>query len=72
MKKLLKSYELVSVSDYYEMIITSVINGQRSQAKNQFNEMPKENKKEFIKLQFHKDCDYNLSQLDKNMFIDLL
>ena len=49
MKKLLKDYELTNITDYYEMIILSVINGNRTQAKEQFKEMKKEYRKDFLK-----------------------
>ena len=45
MKKLLKIYSFFSDMQYFEMIVESVVNGQRTQAKEQFNAMPKENKK---------------------------
>lgn len=48
MKKLLKDYDLFCDQDYYEMIETSIINGQFEQAFNQFKAMPKDNKRSFI------------------------
>ena len=48
MKKLLKEYSFTNDMEYYDMIVMSVINGQRTQAKNQFDEMPKPNKTEFV------------------------
>jgi len=41
MKKLLKDYGFNSDMQYFEMIVTSFLNGQYEQAKNQFKEMPK-------------------------------
>lgn len=41
MKKLLKTYNLNSDMQYMEMIAESFINGQYSQAKEQFKAMPK-------------------------------
>ena len=49
MKKLLKQYGLNSDFSYFEMIVASYMNGQRTQAKNQFSVMTKEYKKSFIK-----------------------
>ena len=49
MKKLIKSYELETKEQYFDMCIESVINGQRTQAKEQFKSMPKENRKEMVK-----------------------
>jgi hypothetical protein len=48
--KLLKSYELNSDFDYFNMIIGSVINGQRTQSKNLFKELPKQQRKDFVKF----------------------
>lgn len=49
MKKLLKTYNLNSDMQYYEMISDSFYNGQFSQAYNQFTEMPKKNRIAFLK-----------------------
>lgn len=68
MKKLLKTYEFKTREQYFDMIIESVINGQRTQAKEQFNAMPKVEKQMFLK--------YNLAnpelleQSDLCMFIE--
>ncbi len=48
MKKLLKSYGFTSNRQYFEMIAESVVNGQRTQAKEQFLAMPKSERKEFV------------------------
>lgn len=48
MKKLLKEYGFSEETEYFEMCIESVINGQRTQAKQQFNAMPKESKKRLL------------------------
>ena len=45
MSRLLKAYGFNSDMQYFEMIIESVINGNRTQAKEQFNAMPKDDKK---------------------------
>ena len=49
MKKILKTYSLNSDQQYFEIIVESYINGQFSQAKEQFNAMSKEYKKQFVK-----------------------
>lgn len=49
MKKLLKVYGLTNEMEYYEMVAESRINGQITQAKEQFKAMPKENQKAMIK-----------------------
>lgn len=62
MAKLLKSYNLSCILDYYDMIIESVINGQHKQAKEQFLCMPKSNRKDFI-------LNHNLTESQKSAFI---
>ena len=49
MKKLLKTYSLNSDQQYFEIIVESYINGQLAQAREQFNAMSKEYKKQFVK-----------------------
>ena len=70
MKKLLKEYGFENEFEYYEMIISSVVNGQRTQAKMQFNAMPKDNKKHFIKNAKDYLSEYFTSD-DIDMFIDI-
>ena len=48
MKKLLKSYDLKWSYEYFDMILESKLNGNHSQAVDQFKEMKRENRKEFI------------------------
>jgi len=48
MQKLLKEYEVKEVSNYFDIIIESFINGNREQAKTQFKAMPKVQKKQFL------------------------
>ena len=70
MKKLLKEYDLTEVYQYYDMIIDSVINGQREQAKNQFLAMPKDYQKRFLsEILFHSYSDLTTS--DKEMFVKI-
>jgi hypothetical protein len=71
MKKLLKEYGFNSDMQYFEMIVTSVINGQRTQAKEQFNAMPKADKKAFVKSIFT-SWSTGLNESDKSIFIDLI
>lgn len=49
MKKLLKTYDLNSDMQYFEMIVESFINGQLVQACDQFKAMPKDYKILFLK-----------------------
>lgn len=71
MKKLLKGYGFNSDMQYFEMIVESVINGQRSQAREQFKAMPKEYRKMFLKSLFGNWETY-LKETDKQMFIDCI
>lgn len=48
MKKLLKFYDLKNVTDYYDIIMESLINGQFVQAKEQFKKLPKTHNKDFL------------------------
>lgn len=71
MKKLLKEYNLNSDMQYFEMIVESVINGQRTQAKEQFKAMPKSDRKGFITA-ITTHWKTGLTDNDKAMFINLL
>ena len=71
MKKLLKEYGFNSDMQYFEMIVESVINGQRRQAMMQFTALSKENKKAFIKA-IYGNWITGLSQDNKDMFLDIL
>ena len=68
MKRLLNDYQLNSDMQYYEMIVESVINGQRTQAKELFKAMPKEDKERFINSIFGY-WDSGLSDSDKLLFV---
>jgi hypothetical protein len=65
MDKLLKSYNFIDLSEYFDMIIESVINGQIAQSKEQFNAMPKEFKKSFI-------INGELTERQRNAFVMLM
>lgn len=71
MKKLLKSYNFNSDMQYFEMIVESVINGQRTQAKEQFKAMPKADKKNFLVAIFG-NWQTPLTQSDKELFLNIL
>ena len=64
MKKLLKQYGFKSDMQYFEMIVDSVINGQRTQARNQFNAMPRKVRKAFI-VSIYGSWDSGLSDSEK-------
>jgi hypothetical protein len=71
MKKLLKAYGFNSDMQYFEMVVESVINGQRTQAKEQFKAMPKDYRKSFVKA-IYGNWTTPLGTQDKEMFFDLL
>ena len=48
MKKLLKTYNFNSDMQYFEMIVESFINGQYTQAINQFKALPKKERKAMV------------------------
>ena len=48
MKTLLKSYNFESPNQYFDMVIESRINGNYSQAKEQFKAMPKPFQKQLV------------------------
>lgn len=68
MKKLLKQYGYNSDMQYFEMIIESVINGNRTQAKEQFKAMPKADRTNFLKSIFGA-WETGLTDNDKFLFI---
>ena len=71
MKKLLKEYGFNSYMQYFEMIVESVINGQRTQAKQQFKAMPRNYKRTFI-AHIYGCWQSGLSEQDKAMFLTIL
>lgn len=56
---------------YFELIVESVINGQRTQAKEQFKAMPINKQKSFLRTIFG-NWNSGLNEQDKIMFIDAL
>ena len=72
MKKLLKTYGLNSDMQYFEMIVDGVINGQRTQAKEQFKALPKVERKNFVKALTFGFWPHGLDKQDVNTFIDLI
>ena len=48
LKTLAKEYEFENEQQYFEYIVQSLINGQRSQVRELFNQMKKEDKEEFL------------------------
>jgi ferritin-like protein len=71
LQRLLKSYEVETIGGYFWVIVESVINGNREQAREQFKEMQQEQRKEF--LIFLCVGNYTtLSDRDKEMFIKII
>lgn len=68
MKKLLKIYNLKSREEYFDMILDSDTNGQILQRNEQFNDMPKAEKKMFLKYLIANNTDKWIICL----FIDLI
>lgn len=48
-KKLLKSYSFTDAREYFDMIVGSITNGQVGQAKEQFIQLPKEERVQFLR-----------------------
>jgi len=71
MKKLLKMYGFNSDMQYFEMVAESVINGQRTQAKEQFKAMPRDNRKQFINANLG-NWQSGLNEQDLAMFIAII
>lgn len=71
MKKLLKKYSFNSDMQYFEMIAVSFINGQISQAKEQFTAMPVTERKAMVKA-VNGDWITGINQDQKNILIDLI
>ena len=72
MKKLLKTYSLNSDQQYFEIIVESYINGQLAQAKEQFNAMSKEYKKQFVKSSLTFWCNGLTQNQILNFFFPLI
>jgi len=68
MNNLLEKYNFTNNEQYFETIVDSVINGQRTQAKNQFKAMRTEHRKTFVKY-IYSELEV-LSQSDKEMFVN--
>ena len=71
MKKLLKDYELNSDMQYFEMIAGSIINGQRTQAKELFKAMRRKDKKNFV-VAIYTSWQSGLTETDKAVFLNEL
>lgn len=63
MKKLLIVYGLQYVSEYFQMIQESLINGNITQAKDQFKAMPQKERLDFLT-----DPEIRLTELQKEAF----
>ena len=70
MKKLLKAYNFNSDMQYFEMIIESFINGQNTQAINQFKALPKKERKNMIKMAVYGTWLYGVNENKIALLID--
>jgi len=72
MKKLLKEYGFNSDMQYFEMIVESYLNGQVSQAQQQFKKLPKAEKQGFIRSSLLYWKNGMTSEQVLNVFLPLL
>ncbi len=63
-KKQIQGLDLETLEDYFDYIIESKVNGQRTQARELFNELSKEQKKEFFN---YVDTAYYYDEHDNNI-----
>lgn len=70
MKKLLKAYKFTDVSQYYDMIGDSIVNGHKAQAERQFLAMDTAHRKAFVKIT--NGCWSDGYEWCENFFIDLI
>ena len=72
-KTLLKYYELNQVYEFYDMVYNSLINGNRTQAREQFLSMKKEDRKACYKYyEGFYDCPNEWQRKNLNFFFDLI
>lgn len=72
MKKLLKAHELNSDMQYFEMIVESFINGQYSQAQDQFKAMPKDYRRRFMKAALIEGWNSGLTNKQLSLLFELI
>jgi nucleoid-associated protein YejK len=58
---LAREYEREDKADFFEYIVESLINGQRQQVRNLFNEMKKDSQREFLNDYLESDGGYQES-----------
>lgn len=58
---LAKEYEFETKEDYYNYIVESLINGNRSQVRSLFNQMKGCDQQEFLNNYLEEDCGYDTS-----------
>lgn len=56
-ENLVKDYEFETKEEYFNYIVESLVNGQRQQVKDLFNQMKKQDKKDFL-LNYLDEKDY--------------
>lgn len=70
MKKLLKRYNFNSDMQYFEIIVESFVNGQNTQAINQFKALPKKERKNMVKMAVDGNWLYGLNENEIALLID--
>lgn len=70
MKKLLKLYNFNSDMDYFEMIIESFVNGQNKQAIDQFKALPKNERKNMVKMAVDGNWLHGINENEIALLID--
>ena len=70
MKKLLKTYNFNSDMQYFELIVESFVNGQNTQAINQFKALPKKERKNMVKMAVDGNWLHGLNENEIALLID--
>lgn len=70
MKKLLKTYNFNSDMQYFELIVESFVNGQNTQAINQFKALPKNERKNMVKMAVDGNWLHGLNENEIALLID--
>lgn len=72
-KTLLREYDLLQVYEYYDLVYNSLINGNRTSAKELFTAMKRDDRKACYKYyEGFYDCPNEWQRKDINFFFDLI
>jgi hypothetical protein len=73
MKRLLKDYEFTQRHEYFDMVYNSLINGNRTQARELFTDMRREDRKEcYLYFAGLYDCPTDEQRKNCNFFFNLI